>query len=808
MKAASGIRWRRFVAVAIAMAIGFGCIGIGNEMSPNQKEMTAFAAPAAGKQTGAAAAPKTETEYWRFDAGARANQPLPLTDGSWFVTTTSGIITILNKDGKAVFSKNQYTELTAPAKNAKGEIWISGHSSRLYRYDGKGNGSMAGMFYFQKKREGLMPSSVVTDGTGRPYFTYQHAILSLDAAGAKQMYLLPVGETVVSIAPGVEGAYALGSNGVLYAVRGSELLWQAELDEALHGAALAADGSGGLVLAAGEALAAYEADGTVRFMRELAAQPAGGWSSPVVVPGDGIVAAELSGNAVVSFRLTDGAERWRLSASGAGGFGPAALAPESASGMIYAAGRSGAVYAIDGGAGRIAYSFKYAASAAGGVVAFGGGRIAYASADSVVAAGPNRPVAVSYAAAAVKLPLGKRLLIADKLKLSAPVAVSYRTDNAGVVRITAKSMITPVAKGKANIIVDVTTPGYKGQLKLPVEVTAAPANLKAVHASKRIKLNSGASMAVQTVTIPKGMSVTLGVANRSVGTSLALKDIAKAYGADAAINGTFFSAYEGAPEPYGMMMSDGSLDFIGNTGTTIGFTWDGGVLMDHLRVKIVGGTNGSFAHPDNWYAYFVNRIPKAGTSSAVMFTPKKGAKIGFAYGSSVTVRNGVVTKKARNANAEIPKDGYVLVFAGAEEKLADRFQIGEKVDYKVETRNLSGATVNWSRVHTAVGAGPRLVKDGKVAINGAAEGFTQAKILTTAAARSGILVKKDGTVILATVPSATMKQWGEVMLKLGAYQAMNLDGGASSGLYAGGKTITAPGRLISNALVFGSSLKW
>jgi exopolysaccharide biosynthesis protein len=42
----------------------------------------------------------------------------------------------------------------------------------------------------------------------------------------------------------------------------------------------------------------------------------------------------------------------------------------------------------------------------------------------------------------------------------------------------------------------------------------------------------------------------------------------------------------------------------------------------------------------------------------------------------------------------------------------------------------------------------------------------------------------------------------DILRKLGAYQAMNLDGGASSGLYCNGQTLTAPGRLLSNALVF------
>jgi len=40
-----------------------------------------------------------------------------------------------------------------------------------------------------------------------------------------------------------------------------------------------------------------------------------------------------------------------------------------------------------------------------------------------------------------------------------------------------------------------------------------------------------------------------------------------------------------------------------------------------------------------------------------------------------------------------------------------------------------------------------------------------------------------------------------IMQKLGAYNAMNIDGGASSGLYYKGKLLTIPGRDLSNALV-------
>ncbi|MDQ8739467.1 PQQ-binding-like beta-propeller repeat protein [Paenibacillus sp. LHD-38] len=200
----------------------------------------------------------------------------------------------------------------------------------------------------------------MTDGEGNPYFAYQHAILSLSSSGEKQIALLPVGVSVKELTAGKSGVYALGSNGVLYAVRGNAVAWEASLEQTLQGARLIADSvSGGVLLLAGKAVAAYEEDGKVRFTRELAAAPAGGWTSPVPMPGDAgaVVAAELSGNGIAAFRLADGAELWRISARGAAGFGPAALAPDFAAGIVLAGGRSGAVYAIDGATGSILYTY-------------------------------------------------------------------------------------------------------------------------------------------------------------------------------------------------------------------------------------------------------------------------------------------------------------------------------------------------------------------------------------------------------------------------------------------------------------------
>lgn len=104
-------------------------------------------------------------------------------------------------------------------------------------------------------------------------------------------------------------------------------------------------------------------------------------------------------------------------------------------------------------------------------------------------------------------------------------------------------------------------------------------------------------------------------------------------------------------------------------------------------------------------------------------------------------------------------------------------------------------------IEGALQAGPRLVVDGKVAIDVKTEGFRDPKILTGGGARSALGITRDHKLILLTSGGATIPQLAEIMKQAGAYQAMNLDGGASSGLYYNGKYLTSPGRKISNALL-------
>ncbi|HBT20697.1 MAG TPA: hypothetical protein DEA47_04985 [Peptococcaceae bacterium] len=230
----------------------------------------------------------------------------------------------------------------------------------------------------------------------------------------------------------------------------------------------------------------------------------------------------------------------------------------------------------------------------------------------------------------------------------------------------------------------------------------------------------------------------------------------------------------------------------------MGITQSGQVKMAPLRISIEGAVNDSYSWPNNWYAYGFNRT--SSRTGAYIYTPERGSRIGFSSRISIVVSQGKVVRIAEGENVTIPNDGYVINFTGAEKDLAQRFSVGDKVSYRVVFKNTGGES--WDNVVTAVGAGPHLVTKGVITVNPTGEGFTSAKILSISGARSAIGVKRDGTILLVTVPGTTIRQLANIMQKLGAYDAMNLDGGASSGLWLKGKYITRPGRLLSNALIF------
>ncbi|PZO35790.1 MAG: hypothetical protein DCF19_23080 [Pseudanabaena frigida] len=137
----------------------------------------------------------------------------------------------------------------------------------------------------------------------------------------------------------------------------------------------------------------------------------------------------------------------------------------------------------------------------------------------------------------------------------------------------------------------------------------------------------------------------------------------------------------------------------------------------------------------------------------------------------------------------IPSDGYILV-ARQDPEAAKQLPVGMTV--RGRQAFIPDKFANFSNL---IGAGPLLLKNGTLALDGKLEKF-QAGFDTQAADRSAIATTKDkGKLLLTTVQAApdgvapNLLQTAEVLKKLGAVDALNLDGGSSSTLFLGGNIL-------------------
>ncbi|MFN9226858.1 MAG: phosphodiester glycosidase family protein [Pseudanabaena sp.] len=140
----------------------------------------------------------------------------------------------------------------------------------------------------------------------------------------------------------------------------------------------------------------------------------------------------------------------------------------------------------------------------------------------------------------------------------------------------------------------------------------------------------------------------------------------------------------------------------------------------------------------------------------------------------------------------IPSDGYVLV-ARQTPEAAKQLPVGMTV--RGRQAFIPDKFASFSNL---IGAGPLLLKNGSLSLDGKLEQF-QTGFDTQSANRSAIATTKEkGKLILATVQAApegfapNLLQTAEVLKKMGAVDALNLDGGSSSSLFLGGEILNRP----------------
>jgi hypothetical protein len=208
-------------------------------------------------------------------------------------------------------------------------------------------------------------------------------------------------------------------------------------------------------------------------------------------------------------------------------------------------------------------------------------------------------------------------------------------------------------------------------------------------------------------------------------------------------------------------------------------------------------------------------------SELVVYTPDFGPSTRTpAGGVEVVVRRGVA-RELREADSPIPADGYVLSGSGdAADFLRANAAPGVRPHLHLGLREGAHpfALLPWTSI---VNGGPRLVAGGQPWITSAEEGFYYPddpgfsyRFAIRRNPRTFVGVRRDGTLLLVTIDGrqpgvsagASFAEEADVMVALGARDALNLDGGGSSTMVVGGRVVNSPSdatgeRPVSDVLV-------
>lgn len=276
----------------------------------------------------------------------------------------------------------------------------------------------------------------------------------------------------------------------------------------------------------------------------------------------------------------------------------------------------------------------------------------------------------------------------------------------------------------------------------------------------------------------------------------------KKRGAFAAINANFFSSYDVIKDPIGHVMVNGKLVYMQSGINSIGFTKDNRAVISQADTFVMGTGAGG----QSWAAFEVNTLSQSQDVS-IMYTPERGDSVNItANGFVATVVNDIVTTAGfvqASSNVSIPANGYV-VFLGTNYAnsygVKNAFTAGSKIERWYDIRKNSNSAFDWKNMSCAISGGPELVQNGKISPPSTHPAFTGSRFTTAVSPRTAFGLTADGKMLLVSTQGVTIAELKEIMLGLGAVDALNLDGGASAAMYYDGIVVTKPGRQLETIL--------
>ncbi|KNY29263.1 phosphodiester glycosidase family protein [Pseudobacteroides cellulosolvens] len=270
-----------------------------------------------------------------------------------------------------------------------------------------------------------------------------------------------------------------------------------------------------------------------------------------------------------------------------------------------------------------------------------------------------------------------------------------------------------------------------------------------------------------------------------------LKTLAEARGAVAAINSSFFNWGEGNGQGYvdGTIIESGKVisaqtgyNSTGNNMASISIDNANKVFFDYWKTNIkLVAPNGKQVN----VAQF-NKPSRLNYKDIIVLDRRWGK---MSIGSSekypemfevVVVDGKIADMRFAQPAVEIPQNGYVIVTTGSNgPAITSNFNMGDEVKLSINT------TPDWSSMAVAMTGSAILLKDGKIpskfSINMGGK-QPRTAVGCTKDGKQLIMVALDGRQNLGVGMDQT--ELAKLMLELGAYNALNFDGGGSTTMVA------------------------
>lgn len=286
-----------------------------------------------------------------------------------------------------------------------------------------------------------------------------------------------------------------------------------------------------------------------------------------------------------------------------------------------------------------------------------------------------------------------------------------------------------------------------------------------------------------------------------------LSKMVERYGAVGGVNGTFYIM--GSPRlPVDTMVIDNNLLVRGDReATALVISEEGQAFFERLNPRV------TLRLPGRKVIFEVDTVNRPTENGLTIFTSAYGDYTGSGSEAleipAIPDRAGrLVLGEAVNGNAPIPAGGLVISLRGEKIKLKEYFTPGQVVIMEVEKLGMED-------VKHLIANGPLLVQKGCKYVPIPTEGLDSA--LWARHPRTAVGITEAGKVLLVVVDGRradsvgmTFDELAELMLELGAEEAMALDGGGSSEMIVAKKIVNVPSdgveRRINNALLVISQL--